>query len=58
MILPEKAHKHLEGILKPFFHRYDKDGNHQLDRTEFVAVLHDLGEHIDTKVSETSHNVS
>ena len=33
----------LKNILKPFFHKYDCDGNENLDKHELSAVFVDLG---------------
>ena len=33
----------LKNILKPFFYRYDCDGNESLDKHELSAVFVDLG---------------
>jgi hypothetical protein len=33
----------LKKVLKPFFKKYDCDGNGNLDRHELSAVFHDLG---------------
>lgn len=43
--------RHLEGLLRPFFDKYDSDSNGQLDVGEFWAVFHDLQEHVQIAVS-------
>lgn len=43
--------RRLEGLLRPFFDKYDNDSNGQLDIQEFWAVFHDLKEHVQTTVS-------
>ena len=40
----EKSYVRLSNVLKPFFLRYDSDGNEVLDRLELAAVFNDLGE--------------
>ena len=39
----EKSMARLRNVLKPFFRRYDCDGNGNLDRHELSAVFLDLG---------------
>ena len=39
----EKSMFRLKNILKPFFHKYDCDGNEHLDKHELSAVFVDLG---------------
>ena len=39
----EKSMFRLKNILKPFFHKYDCDGNENLDKHELSAVFVDLG---------------
>lgn len=43
--------RHLEGLLRPFFDKYDGDQNGQLDIQEFWSVFHDLQEHVQMNVS-------
>ena len=40
----EKSINRLKSILKPFFNKYDADGNGNLDVHELTAVFNDLGE--------------
>eukprot|EP00413_Alexandrium_margalefii_P045380 CAMPEP_0204586272 /NCGR_PEP_ID=MMETSP0661-20131031/47396_1 /ASSEMBLY_ACC=CAM_ASM_000606 /TAXON_ID=109239 /ORGANISM="Alexandrium margalefi, Strain AMGDE01CS-322" /LENGTH=522 /DNA_ID=CAMNT_0051595899 /DNA_START=64 /DNA_END=1632 /DNA_ORIENTATION=- len=39
-----QAEARLKKLVWPFFVRYDADGNHKLDISEFKTLLHDLGE--------------
>lgn len=50
-IMPDKSMRRLEGLLRPFFDKYDDDSNQQLDIQEFWAVFHDLQEHVSSAVS-------
>lgn len=43
--------RRLEGLLRPFFDKYDDDCNGELDRSEFKGVFHDLQEHVAGHVS-------
>lgn len=43
--------RHLEGLLRPFFDKYDGDQNGKLDKNEFWSVFHDLQENVHTHVS-------
>lgn len=43
--------RRLEGLLRPFFDKYDDDSNGQLDIQEFWSVFYDLQEHVQTTVS-------
>lgn len=50
-MLPEKSMRRLEGLLRPFFDKYDDDSNGKLDIQEFWSVFYDLQEHVQATVS-------
>lgn len=54
--IPEKAMRHLEGLLRPFFDKYDGDQNGKLDKNEFWSVFHDLQENVHTHELESIFN--
>lgn len=53
-MVPEKVMRHLEGLLRPFFDKYDQDSNNRLDKGEFWGVFHDLHEQPTTAVSRAA----
>lgn len=55
--LPDKAHRHLSGLLRPFFDKYDTDSNGKLDQQELWSVFHDLHEQLTVHVSAAANLV-
>ncbi len=45
-ILSDDCKSTLRKVIRPFFKRYDKDGNGTLDSLELVAVFNDMGEYL------------